>query len=132
MTALNGFELSSVRKRNTRQLGQFSDELVLKFWIGRLNGWLLLPEVMPVASAYYGGGLVAYGQPGLGPLSGVEVHRGPWTAHFCARPTWIDSVAQDVRPASRQREGQRDHVQLALGIGLCRIPGSHRPVEVTQ
>jgi hypothetical protein len=33
----------------------FRDELVLELWIGGLVGWLLLPEMMPVASTHYCG-----------------------------------------------------------------------------
>jgi hypothetical protein len=67
--------------------------LVLKFRVGGLSGRLLLPEVMPVATADQGGEFVAYGQPGLGPLPGVEIHRSPWAAHPRARPAGIDGVA---------------------------------------
>jgi hypothetical protein len=76
---------------------------MLEFWMGGLTGWLLLPKVVPVASADHGGGLVAYGEPSLCSLSGVEVNPGSWATHSCACPTGIDGVAQDLRPASRQR-----------------------------
>jgi hypothetical protein len=38
---------------------------------------LLLPEMMPVAPSDSSGGIVAYGQPSLCSLSGVEAHWGP-------------------------------------------------------
>jgi hypothetical protein len=49
-----------------------------------------------------------------------------------AHPAGIDRIAQGLRPASRHCECQRDDLQLAFGVGLCRIPGPLRPIEVPQ
>jgi len=117
---------------NTRELSQSRDEFVLKFRIRSLSRGLLLPKVMPVATTDQGGGHVAHGQPGLGSLSGVEVDRSSWPAHLCAHPAGIDGVAQDLRPASRQRKSQRHHIQLAFGVRPGRIPGPRRPIKVAQ
>jgi hypothetical protein len=83
-------------------------------------------------SADRGSGVVAYGQPGLGPLSGVEVHGRSWPSHFGARPAGIDGVAQNLRPASHQCESEGNDVQFALGVGSCRIPRPLCPVKVAQ
>jgi hypothetical protein len=103
----------SLGEHDAGELGQFGDEPVLEFRIGGLARWLLPPETVPVASADLCCRLVADGQPGLGPLPGVEVDRSSSAAHSRARPAGVDGIAQDLRPASREREGQRDDVQLA-------------------
>src|SRR3954447_23200082 len=92
---------------NPRQLSQVRDEFVLKFRIRSLSRGLLLPKVMPVATADQGSGLLADRQPALGSLSGVDVDRSTWPAHLCTHPAGIDGVARDLRPASRQRKSQR-------------------------
>jgi hypothetical protein len=76
--------------------------------------------------------MLAHRQPGLGLLPGVDVDRGARTTYLRARPTGVHCVAQDMRPATGQGGRQRDDVQLALGVGLCRIPKPFRPVEVIQ
>src|SRR3954452_22468262 len=122
----------SRRKCYIRKLAQFGDELVLELRIAGLSGRLLLAQVVPVATADHCGRLIAHCQPGLGTLSGVEVHRRSWAAHLRAYPAGIDRVAQDLRPVPRHSKCQRDHLKLALGIGLCRIPGALRPIDIPQ
>jgi hypothetical protein len=119
----------SRRKCHTCELVQFGDELVLEFGIAGVTGRHFLPQVVPLATADHGRRLVAYCQPGLGTLSGVEIHR---RAHLRAHPAGIDRIAQGLRPESRHCERQRDDLQLAFGVGLCRIPRPLRPIEVRQ
>src|SRR5690349_3841531 len=87
---------------------------------------------MPVAATDHGGGFVADREPGLGPLSGIKVDRSPLAAHLRSHPAGIDRIAQDARPAPRQRESERGDVQLAFGIGPSRIPRPLDPVDVAQ
>src|SRR3954467_10415745 len=102
-TTLASPELSR-RKCHIRKLAQFGDELVLELRIAGLSGRLLLAQVVPVATADHCGRLIAHCQPGLGTLSGVEVHRRCWAAHLRAYPARIDRVAQDLRPVPRHSE----------------------------
>src|SRR3954465_9538084 len=94
----------SIRKWHIRKLAQFGDELVLELRIAGLSGRLFLAQVVPVATANHCGRLIAHCQPGLGTLSGVEVHRRCWAAHLRAYPARIDRVAQDLRPVPRHSE----------------------------
>jgi hypothetical protein len=120
----------SRRQHHPRELAQFGDELVLEFGIAGLTGRLLLPQMVPVATADHCGRFVAHCQPSLGTLSGVEVHRSRWAAHLRAYPAGIDGIAQDLRPVPRRCERQRYDLQLAFGVGLCRIPAALRPIEI--
>src|SRR2546423_8512772 len=88
----------SRRKRHIRKLAQFGDELVLELRIAGLSGRLLLAQVVPVATADHCGRLIAHCQPGLGTLSGVEVHRRCWPAHLRAYPAWIARVGPYILP----------------------------------
>ena len=87
---------------------------------------------MPIPPSNQGGRLIADGLPGLGPLSGIEVNWGSLAAHPCARPAGIHCVAQDLRPAPGQREGERDDVQLAFRVGAGAVPRALFLVEVGQ
>jgi len=110
----------SPRKRNTCQFAQLGDEPFLEFEVGRLSGRLLRPEVMPVATADQGGGLVAYGQPGLGPLPGVDVHRAPGPPILArAQPDPRSAWSSPGRPAT----------PLRFGAGRCSGTPADRAVQ---
>ena len=123
---------SNLGKRHCRQLGQFGDEPVLEFRIAGFTGRPFLSKVMPIAAADQRSRLVGDGQPALSALAGVEVNRSPWTTHPGACPTGIDRIAQDPGPASRNREGERHDLELALGVGTGRIPGALFPIDIAQ
>ena len=88
--------------------------------------------MMPVATTDLRGRIIAYREPSLCLLPGIDINRSSWATHFRAHPAGIDRIAQHSWPATRQRESESDDVQLAFGIGLCRVSNRARPIEVVQ
>jgi hypothetical protein len=69
---------------------------------------------MPIQAADRRGGIVADREPGLGKVSHLKIVRRSGTADLGRHPARIDSVAQDIRPAPSDGEGQRSNLKLAF------------------
>ena len=72
------------------------------------------------------------------PTAPVAVSDGAGSS-LTASQVWVRcpvsrSTGAPRRPSSRvrHREGERHHVLLAFGIGLCRFPSPLRPVDIAQ
>src|SRR2546422_11421474 len=66
--------------------------------------------MVPVPAADRRRGIIADSQPGLGAVSHLEIVRRSGATHLCRNPAGIDRIAQNVRPASRHREGEGCHL----------------------
>ena len=83
--------------------------------IGRLASRLLLAEMMPVATTDLRGRIIAYREPSLGLLPGVDVNR---------------SSAQHSWPATRQRESESDEGGLIVVLSMtCKRGGDIKCVQ---
>src|SRR3954471_16981988 len=114
------------------QIPEFGNELILETYIRRFTGRLLMTEVVPVEAAHHGSRFLAYREPTLRPLSGVEAHRSKCSAHLRARPAGVHGIAQDSRPTPRHCKGKRDDVELAFSICSGGIPTPFEPIDVAQ
>src|SRR5262245_35303316 len=101
-------------QRHAGQLSERCGELVLKADIRCFSRRGVRSAMMPVSTANGGSGIVADGEPRLSEISHLEIVRRARTAHFRSDPPWIDGVAQNIRPAPGDGEGERGDVQLAL------------------
>src|SRR4051812_21777624 len=86
-------------QRDSCELTELHDKLVLKGWIHRFTHWLLLAEMMPIAAADPCGRLRAGGEPRLGPLARVEIDRGSGAAHPSPHPPRIVTTPGASRSA---------------------------------
>src|ERR671912_756075 len=119
-------------ERDARQLCEPFEQLILEGRIGGFAGRRLLALVMPVAAADLCLCLFAHSEPALCARTRFKIDRRPGPAHPGPHPAWIDSVRENAWPAPRQREGERNDLQLALGIGPARIPRALRPIDVPE
>ena len=120
------------KQRHSGELGEYVDELVLEAGIHRFCGRPLLFAVIPVSAADSGRGIVADREPCLGEVTHFEVVGCSGSAHLCGNPAWIDRVADDIGPVSRDREREGSHEQLTVAVGLGLVPGTLRPVDVVE
>src|SRR5688572_13119487 len=93
---------------------------------------LLSFAMKPVTATHLRGGIVAGRKPGLREMALFEIVGRPRTTHSRRHPTWIDGVAQDFRPAPRDRERKRGDEQFAVRVRLVGVPSTLYPVDITQ
>src|SRR5262249_36648725 len=87
---------------------------------------------MPVPAAGSRRGIAADGEPGLSQMPLFEVVGSVRATHLRRDPSRVDGVAQHLRPAARDGEGERNQVELALGVGLAGVPAASDPVDVVE
>ena len=88
--------------------------------------------VVEVTAGDRGGRVGADRQPGLRHRSQGHVVRGAGTAHLGRHPAGLDRIGQHAGPLSRDREGEHQVEQLAVGVGLCAVPASAFPLRIVQ
>lgn len=101
-------------QRSARQFGEYFRELFLKAGIRHFCSGRLPLAVIPVSPTRRRGGIVADREPGLREMSHLEIIRRSGAAHLGRYPTRINSVAQNIRPAPSDCEGERCDVELAF------------------
>src|SRR3954471_22038920 len=88
--------------------------------------------MVPVPPADGRSGIIAGREPRLGEISLLEIIRRSRAAHLRGNPARVDRIAQNVGPAPRDREGEHSHIELAVRVGLARVPASLIPIDVSQ
>src|SRR4051794_11574106 len=76
--------------------------------------------------------VVADGEPSLRHMGLAHVIRRIRASHARWHPAGFQGIGADLRPAPRNREGEKHIVQLALRIGLRPLPGSLTPQNIVE